>query len=307
MDPKSAQPQSKPANSIEDGHIPVLGSEILELLAPQAGESVLDCTLGRGGHACMLLPEILPNGQYIGLDVDPENLEFARQRIKNAGFDATLHHSNFLNAENYIPGGGVNCLLADLGFASNQVDQAERGLGYRQDGPLDMRLDTRLDRTAADLVNELDERDLAEIIFKYGEERLSRRIARNIVELRRKTPIKTTSALTDICLKAYGPSGRKQRIHPATRTFQALRIVVNDELGVLEALMESLPKLMARSGRAAIISFHSLEDRIVKHAFRQYARDGIAEIITRKPVIANETEQLQNFRSRSAKLRVIRF
>lgn len=291
------------------GHVPVLLDEVLEYLDPQPGQTVVDCTLGRGGHAYEIMKRIGPGGRYIGFDIDAGNLEYARERlsgVEGVGFEG--YRCNFADAGRYLEGVKVDGLLADLGYSSTQVDDAERGLGFRTEGPLDMRLDDRIEETAGDLVGELDEEDLADLIYRYGEERLSRRIARNIVEIRRRQPITTTTQLAEICLRAYGPGGRRSRIHPATRTFQALRIAVNDELGSLERLIEHLPDWMNHEGgRGVIISFHSLEDRIVKHGYRELARDGGAKLLTRKPVMASEMEQGRNPRSRSAKLRAIRF
>ena len=294
------------------GHIPVLATECLDLLAPGPGQVVLDATLGRGGHAALFIPRI-PGGIFVGLDLDAGNLAYAQQRLEPiaAEHNVTLHlkHASFTDAARVLdelqlpalPG----VLLADLGFASNQMDDLSRGLSFADDGPLDMRLDTATGVTAADLVNQLPESDLADLFFGLGEERLSRRIARKIVEMRQKEPIKTTAALANIVRHAYGPAIRRQRIHPATRTFMALRIAVNDELGALERLLETLPKTVAPDGRAAIISFHSLEDRRVKHQFQALAKTDEWTVLTRKPVTATAGENAYNPRSRSAKLRVI--
>jgi len=218
-----------------------------------------------------------------------------------------LFQQSFAGADEALRQAGVESadrLLADLGFASNQVDDPARGLSFRMDGPLDMRLDPDGPTTAADMVNTLGERDLADLIYKFGEERLSRRIARKIVALRASQPIETTGALAEICRQAYGPQGRSSRIDPATRTFQALRIAVNGELDALDCLLRRLPSLLGTDGLAGIISFHSLEDRPVKRAFLAAEGEGQLERVTRKPVIADEAEQMANPRSRSAKFRV---
>jgi len=297
----------------DPGHIPVLLNEVLEFLDLQRdrpGLRVLDCTLGRGGHASHIIPRIGPGGVYVGLDLDAENLRFAGDRLapiaKEQGVGLNLVHTSFADAVNLLDSLGIagfDAVMADLGFASNQVDDASRGLSFRHDGPLDMRLDLEGPTTAADLVNRLDERELADVIYLYGEERLSRRIARKIVQARQDRPISTTSELAAICRRAYGPGGRG-RIDPATRTFQALRIAVNGELDALESLLGQLPKLLTDQGRAGIISFHSLEDRLVKRAFLEMGQADMMERVTRKPVTASPTEEQDNPRSRSAKLRV---
>lgn len=306
-----ADPDLHPAEQPQPGHVPVLLEAVLELLNFSAGQTVLDCTLGRGGHAAAIIPRIGPGGVYIGLDLDGGNLDYARGVIEpiaeRHGVGLHLLHQSFAGADGALRQAGVasvDRLLADLGFASNQVDDPARGLSFRSDGPLDMRLDPSGPTTAADLVNTLGERDLADLIYRYGEERLSRRIARKIVALRSDQPIKTTGALAELCRHAYGPRGRSARIDPATRTFQALRIAVNGELDALDSLLRRLPSLLAADGLAGIISFHSLEDRPVKRAFLAAQQAGLLERVTRKPVIADPAEQASNPRSRSAKLRI---
>ena len=297
----------------ESGHIPVLLNEVLEFLdldRDRPGLRVLDGTLGRGGHASHIIPRIGPGGHYVGLDLDPGNLRFAEDRLmpiaERAGVTLHLANQSFAAAQQVqreAEIGGFDAVLADLGFASNQVDNPERGLSFKHDGPLDMRLDPNGPTTAADLVNRLGETELADVIFRFGEERLSRRIARKIVLARGDQPISTTSELAEICRRAYGPRG-KSRIDPATRTFQALRIAVNGELEALETLLRRLPGMLADDGLVGVISFHSLEDRLVKRAFLEAQQQGTMTRVTRKPVTASEQEQAQNTRSRSAKLRV---
>lgn len=304
------------------GHVPVLGGAVVSLLAPVAGDVVLDCTIGRGGHAAMLLPKITPGGMYIGLDADEANADYARDRLSKLIAEQRLDvrvevlHRNFAAAsalrETASGGGGaanslrVDVLLADLGFASNQMDDPARGFSFRGEGPLDMRLDRSLTTTAADIVNQWPERDLADVLWRYGEERLSRKIAGKVAEVRKVEPILTTSRLAELVRACYGPAAARSRIDPATRTFMALRIVVNDELGVLERLLASIPSLMKPGGRVGIISFHSLEDRLVKRAMQAWRSEGMAERVTKKPVTADEAEKQSNPRSRSAKLRVAR-
>lgn len=292
----------------DSGHVPVLLDAVLELLDPQPGQIMLDCTLGRGGHARAIMPRLAPAGRYIGLDADPANLQYVGESQPDPPVQLDRVHRNFAAARGALDElgvDGVDLLLADLGFASTHIADAARGFSFAQDGPLDMRLDPTLTTTAADLIARLTERDLADVIYRYGEERLSRRIARKIVDQRRQSPINTTRQLADICAAAYGSQRYKQRIDPATRTFQALRIAVNDELGVLEALIESIFTLVRPGGRVAIISFHSLEDRMVKQAFNRFASEGRAEKLTKKPIIADEAERDANPRSRSAKMRGI--
>jgi len=299
----------------DPGHIPVLLNEVLHFLdleESRPGLRVLDCTLGRGGHAAHLIPKIGPGGIYVGLDLDAGNLEYARERLQPiadaAGVTLLLANKSFAAAEAVFREheiDAVDRVLADLGFASNQVDDPQRGLSFRHDGPLDMRLDPSGPTTAADLVNRLGEQELADVIYRFGDERLSRRIARKIVLSRGDRPISTTAELAEICRRAYGPKGGG-RIDPATRTFQALRIAVNGELEALETLIRRLPGLVADDGLVGIISFHSLEDRLVKQAFGKAQADEPFERVTRKPVTATEQEALDNPRSRSAKFRVAR-
>ncbi len=296
------------------GHLPVLPGEVVSLLSPGPGKVFLDCTLGRGGHASLLIPALGPGGRYIGLDVDGGNVSYSRSRLapiaERSGVMLDVVHANFRTARRVLDELGVEAvdgLLADLGFASNQMDDGDRGLSFSMDGPLDMRLDPSGGVPAEQLVNTLPERELADLIYEYGEERLSRRIARKIVESRRNEPIKTTGRLAELVRRAYPrPKAGRHRIDPATRTFMALRIAVNDELGALSDLLAGLPGLLAPGGCAAIISFHSLEDRRVKHAFRSLKQEAGYELLTRKPVTAEANEIESNPRSRSAKLRAIR-
>jgi len=317
-------------NSNEDaGHLPVLIQEVVELLDPQPGQVLLDCTVGRGGHGALLIPTLGPGGRYIGLDTDAKNAEYSRHRLapiaELAQVRLDILHANFREANDALKrleAGPVDGLLADLGFASNQVDDPDRGFTFREDGPLDMRLDPGGPVTAERLVNTLGEAELADLIYEFGEERLSRRIARKIVETRGREPITTTSGLAELVRRAYPrpAKGRGQRIDPATRTFMALRIAVNDELSVLDGLLRDIPGMLRPGGRAAVISFHSLEDRRVKRAFLALGQDTADRgsrgelgyrgyrgyrVLTRKPVTACDDEAQANPRSRSAKMRVI--
>lgn len=296
----SGRPESVPR------HLPVLADELLQALAPQAGETWVDCTVGAGGHSLRIAERIGPTGRLIALDQDPAMLELARNRLK--GLPVTLVHASFdqlgvvLDAHGIL---AVDGLIADLGICSDQLDDARRGLSFRTDGPLDMRLDPTRGRTAAALLAELSERELADILFRYGEERYSRRIARQIVETRRHTPIRTTGQLADLVRQSIPWERRSQqgRFDPATRTFQALRIAVNDEIAALESLLQQLPQRIRPGGRVGIISFHSLEDRRVKQAFRDRS---VWQLLTKKPIEPSAEEQQRNPRSRSAKLRLAR-
>jgi 16S rRNA (cytosine1402-N4)-methyltransferase len=283
-------------------HIPVLPAEVLHWIDPQPGQIVVDCTLGGGGHARLIAERISPGGRVIGLDQDPAMLDLARPRL--AGLPVTLVHASFdqiadvLRDENIL----ADAVLADLGISSDQLDAPTRGLTFQYDGPLDMRMDPTRGETAADLLRRLPERDLADLIYQFGEERLSRRIARRIVEARQTTPIETTTQLAELVRRCV-PRGKGHRIDPATRTFQALRIAVNDELDSLDRLLAQLPRVLKPGGRAVVISFHSLEDRRVKQAFRTGDQ---WQVLTKKPVTAGEDEERTNPRSRSAKLRAAR-
>jgi len=283
----------------EPRHAPVLPAETIRLLDPQPGQAWVDCTVGAGGHSRLLAEKVGPTGRLIGLDQDPTMLDLARPRL--AGLPVTLVHANFDQLPGVLANLGtdaVDGVLADLGFASDQIEQAARGFSFRDDGPLDMRLDPAAGETAADLVNRLSEKSLADVFWEYGEERHSRRVARKIVERRKAKPFATTADLADVVRSCVPRSGG---IDPATRVFQALRVAVNDELGALDRLLAALPRVVKPGGRAGVISFHSLEDRRVKQAFR--VRE-VWEPVTKKPVEAGDEEVARNPRARSAKLRV---
>ncbi len=291
-------------------HIPVLRDEVLELLQPAGRGVLVDCTIGAGGHAEAMLNAAGEQAQLIGLDADYDNLSLAKKRLSPFAERVRLFHANFSQlpdvlAETNTP--VVDAILADLGISSMQVDDATRGFSFVGDGPLDMRMDRSTGNTAGHLVNTMDETSLANLIYANGEERYSRRIAKAIVIARGEKPIETTGRLASLVRGAYPPAARRSRrgVHPATRTFQALRIAVNDELGSLDRLLAMLPDVLAPSGRAAVISFHSLEDRRVKHAFADLVSTGVAERLTKKPITASADQVRNNPRSRSAKLRGI--
>lgn len=307
------------------GHIPVLAGEVLEHLGPWPGDVVIDGTAGRGGHAMLMAERMQGAGTLALNDADAGNLTFAQARVTaaHAGLDTRAWHGNFVEVPRRCEEGGLaaDVFLADLGFASNQMDTPERGLSFRFDAPLDMRFDREHQRTtAADLLRSIPEQELVQILREYGEERSARRIAAKIVEIRAESPIETTGALVRAVVSVLGPPGGERRIHPATRTFQALRIAVNDELGCLRSLLESVRRgaeaasgsgvrrsgWLAPGSRVGIIAFHSLEDRMVKRAFAELVRRGLCSHVTRKPVESSDEEVGRNPRSRSAKLRVLR-
>jgi 16S rRNA (cytosine1402-N4)-methyltransferase len=289
-------------------HVPVLPAAVVQLLDPRPGEVFVDATVGAGGHTRLLAEAVGPAGRVIGLDRDAAMLEQARPWL--AGLPVTLTHANFDELREMLDGLGlatVDGVLADLGVCSDQLDAAERGFSFARPGPLDMRLDRGQGEPASILLRRLNERELADLIWRFGEERFSRRIARRIVEERRARPIETTEQLAELVRRCVPrpprAAGRRAPIDPATRVFQALRIAVNDELGALDRLLAALPGCVRPGGRAAVISFHSLEDRAVKQAFRN---KDLWEVITRKPVQAGEAETANNPRARSAKLRAAR-
>ncbi|MBI3537653.1 MAG: 16S rRNA (cytosine(1402)-N(4))-methyltransferase RsmH [Chloroflexi bacterium] len=281
----------------EQPHVPILVQQVIEYLAPRAGKKYVDATIGAGGHAEKILRASDPDGRLLGLDADPFALEIAAARLKKFRARVVLQNSNFENLkrvaaeQGFVP---VDGIVFDLGLSSMQLRDAARGFSFTTDGPLDMRFDPATDTTAADLVNHLRERELADLIYGYGEERASRRIARAIVAAR---PIRTAVQLAHVIERAVGRHGR---IHPATRTFQALRIEVNRELDVLQKTLEQIPDLLAPNGRVVVISFHSLEDRIVKNFLRN---EKSLRVLTKHPIRPTNEETLANPRSRSAKLR----
>ena len=325
-------------------HQPVMTKELIELLAPRPGQVVVDCTAGAGGHSLAILPYLMPAclsadtpppasehsgwggvvgqagvapshhagedaaGRLIAIDCDDQALQRTQQRLVEFRPHVRLIHENFRHLPEILASVGltkVHGLIADLGFSSLQVDQAERGFSFMKEGPLDMRLDQRTVTTAATLIQRLSERELAELLQRYGEERWARRVANRIVSGRRAQPIRTTTQLARLVADAIPRRGSSWRFHPATRTFQALRIAVNEELACLGTLLDALPEVLLPGGRAVIITFHSLEDRLVKHAFQRGARAGCFRLLTKKPLRPSEEEIDRNPRSRSAKLRAV--
>ena len=276
-------------------HVPVLGGQVIEGLAVRPGGHYLDVTVGGGGHSRLIL-ESAADVRVTAVDQDEDALAAAQKNLAEYGDRVQFIYSNFAAYE-FTPN-TFDGILADLGVSSYHLDQPERGFSFRHAASLDMRMDQRRSLTAADVINNWDEADLADIFFKYGEERLSRRIARRIVERR---PLHTTTELAEAIASSVPPKYRYGRIHPATRVFQALRIFVNDELKSLETFLDKAPNALVPGGRIAIISFHSLEDRPVKHGLRN---SPLLKVLTKKPIIAQEEEIERNMRSRSAKLRI---
>jgi 16S rRNA (cytosine1402-N4)-methyltransferase len=292
------------------GHVSVLLQPAIEFLAVRRGGTIIDSTIGLAGHAWEIAKRLGPAGRLIGFDKDPAALERARERLTGPPPELAgdwprieLVHASFADVAKQVAPASVDGLLADLGVSSMQLDNAVRGFSFQAEGPLDMRMNTQSGLTAEQVVNRFDERELADAIYEFGEERRSRRIARAIVRAR---PIRTTAQLAAVVSAAARPMNQaERRIHPATRTFQALRILVNRELDDLRDLLrkDGAPQVLKKSGRLVIISFHSLEDRIVKDALREGAHDGIYRLLTKKPVTAVQEEIDRNPRSRSAKLR----
>lgn len=303
-------------------HVPVLADEVLDFLAPRPGQTVIDGTLGGGGHALRLGEKLQPTGRLVVIDQDPAALEEAENRLKGLSLTIIPIRGNFRNLSRLLDErsiGSVDGILLDLGVSSHQLDAGERGFSFRAEAPLDMRMDPESGETAAELLARLDERELVRIFFELGEERWAARIARFIVDRRAREPILTTRHLADTVLAAVPKGARPADIHPATRVFQALRIAVNDELGALRDALDAGVNRLARGGRIAVIAYHSLEDRIVKQAFARFAgkcecppglpvcRCGAIEVVrvvTRKPVVPSAAEIAANPRARSAKLRV---
>ena len=295
-------------------HIPVLADEVVSLLRCGPHQTFVDATLGGGGHALEILKHTEPDGRVIGIEWDEDALSVAREILRPFGDRVKISHENFVHLARVLESlkiRTVDGILLDLGLSSIQLGKKERGFSFKEEGPLDMRMDQRSDCTAADLINGLSQRELEELISTYGEERGARQIAKAIVARRQREPIQTTSALRKIVWQAVSRRSRSRRIDPATRTFQALRIRTNQELENLEKILETGWQVLREGGRICVISFHSLEDRIVKQTFRKLtgakgATDGpgaVLRIVTPKPIRPSGEERRRNPRSRSAKLR----
>lgn len=304
-------------------HLSVMAEEVLRFLAPKTGGCYLDGTLGGGGHSALIAEQCLPGGVLIGIDRDRAALAAAGQKLARFGDEVRLVQGDFARVANHLETlgiAGLDGFILDLGVSSHQLDSGERGFSFQQDAPLDMRMDTGSGDTAADLLNDLPEQELERIIREYGEERWAKRVAAFIVRARSEAPIKNTLQLVDIIKGAIPKAKWEERLHPATRTFQALRIAVNHELESLDRGMRDAIERLKPGGRGVVISFHSLEDRIVKHIFREYAvgctcprqitvcvcgNRPRVRVLTPRPVMAGKEELESNPRSRSAKLRAV--
>ncbi|HTL70987.1 MAG TPA: 16S rRNA (cytosine(1402)-N(4))-methyltransferase RsmH [Candidatus Eisenbacteria bacterium] len=287
-------------------HTSVLAEEVLEWLAPGPGKVIIDGTLGCAGHAALILERLGPDGRLIGFDRDPSAIEASRKALEKYGDRAMILKSDFKNIPARLREAGIDGadgVLLDLGVSSPQLDEAVRGFSFRLDGPLDMRMDPSSPLTASEIVNRYPKKELEKILYEYGEERYARRIAEKIERERSKRRIERTVELAAILLEAVPTHYRHGRIHPATRTFQALRIAVNAELDSIGEFLDAVPAWLKPGGRAVVISFHSLEDRLVKRAFREMQKRGLGVVLTKKPVTASDAETAANPRSRSAKLR----
>jgi 16S rRNA (cytosine1402-N4)-methyltransferase len=296
----------------ETGHDPVMLDEVLQYLAAAPGKTIVDCTVGRGGHSEAIAKAVAPGGLLLGLDYDPLNLDYARARVGD--LPARFFHANFAEVDDALGAAeipAVDGILADLGISTNQLFEENYGLSFSRDVPLDMRLDPRSRLDAKQIVNTWPEQQIADLLYQLADERFSRRIARKIVEVRKRSPINTTEHLAELVRGVVPPPrpGRGRRsteIDPATRTFLALRMAVNGEMQNLERLLTIAPLLLKPGGVLAIISFHSTEDRLVKQAFRSAEQTGQLEVLTSKPLVPSDAEVARNPRSRSAKLRVAR-
>ncbi len=288
-------------------HQPVMLDEVVSSLNLKPGHVVLDATIGGGGHAGEILKRIMPGGRLIGLDADDEAIKIASENLKEFAGSFKLINENFRNLDRVLSKESIkslNAVLLDIGVSSFQLDNKDRGFSIKGPAPLDMRMDRRLTLSAFDIINRYKESDLSDIIYRYGEERFARRIARRIARERSARPIETTADLSEIVRRAIGSRKKYFRIDPATKTFQAIRIVVNDELGALEEGLKKAVSWLDIGSRIAVITFHSLEDRIVKNLFKGYAGLGVLKIITKKPLGPSPEETAANPRSRSGRLRV---
>ncbi len=304
-------------------HRPVLLGEVVRALRPRPGSVLVDATVGAGGHAEALLDAVEGRGRVYGIDRDPRALAYATERLLHFGrqfVPVRGNHRDLVTLLNQAGCFAVDGIVADLGVSSLQLDDAERGFSFRADGPLDMRMDPESGQPAWRLLEELSEEEIGDIIRRYGEERQARRIARAIVRRRESEPFRTTRQLAELVAHVAGPRARARRIHPATRTFQALRIAVNDELSGLGAFVDDAVSLLRPGGRLAVLAFHSLEDRQVKNAMRALAqrcicppglpvcgcgRENLVKLVTHRPIRPTESEVEENPRSRSARLRVV--
>lgn len=302
----SKQGSKKAANEKKLQHKPVMEDEVIQYLKPDCGDIILDCTIGTGGHARKIMERVLPDGRLIGIDQDEESLMIAHGNLSKFEDNITLIKENFQNIVKVLSEINVHKIdgvLFDLGISWFQISNPDRGFSFKHNGPLDMRMDRNKKISAFDLINNLSGEEISNIIKRFGQERWHRRIARAIVKERRKQPIHTTNQLAELVKRTVPPSQRYKSIHPATRTFQAFRIAVNRELVSLEKGLSDLIEFLNPWARICVISFHSLEDRIVKNLFKKYARLEKLNILTKKPLTPSRKEIKKNPKSRSAKFR----
>jgi len=290
-------------------HIPVMLGEVIDYLKLAPGQIIVDATLGTGGHAQEILKRITPAGRLIGIDRDMDSLDICRQRLSEFKDSFELVHANFVDLDQVLQKLGIekiDGIIFDLGISTYQLKNAERGFSFQEEGPLDMRLDKSSYISAYDLVNSLNENEISHMLWNFGQERWHSRIARLLVQERKNQPISTTKQLADLVIRAIPYKYRKSyyRIHPATRTFQAVRIAVNRELEILESAIKKAIAILKKQARICVISFHSLEDRVIKHTFRALKSQGLIEIITAKPLTPSQGEIQANPSSRSSKFRV---
>ena len=289
-------------------HIPVMVEEVLNYLNLSPGKTIVDATAGTGGHSKTILERILPGGRLIALDKDQESLSIAQERLKDFSGSCEFVHANFVDIDSVLKNlniSKIDGILFDLGVSSYQLEDAQRGFSFQAEGPLDMRLDRESYISAYDLVNNLNEQEISTLLWNFGQERWHNRIARLLVKERQRQPISTTSELASIVAKSipYRYQHRHYRIHPATRTFQAVRIAVNRELEILDSAVTKAISLLNKKGRICVISFHSLEDRIIKLNFKKASSEGVVDIITPKPLVPSAPEVEANRASRSSKFR----
>ena len=289
-------------------HIPVMLREVIDYLDPKPGQIIVDATLGTGGHSQEILKRITPGGRLIGIDRDEDSLAICRQRFSEFNGSFELVHGNFVDLDQIMEKLGIkriDGIVFDLGISTYQLKDTERGFSFQQEGPLDMRMDKSSYISAYDLVNNLNESEISHLLWNFGQERWHNRIAHLLVEERRNQPISTTSQLANLVMRAIPYRYRRSyyRIHPATRTFQAVRIAVNRELEILESAVKKAVAILGKKAKICVISFHSLEDRVIKHTFRALKADGLIDIITAKPLTPVSSEVAANPSSRSSKFR----
>ncbi|MDD5130104.1 MAG: 16S rRNA (cytosine(1402)-N(4))-methyltransferase RsmH [Candidatus Omnitrophica bacterium] len=290
-------------------HVPVMLQEVLDSLNLKPGQIIVDATLGTGGHSLEILKRITPGGRLIGIDRDENSLSICRQRLAEFKDSAEFVHANFVDLDQVMVNLGIekiDGIVFDLGISSYQLRDPQRGFSFQEEGPLDMRLDKSSYISAYDLVNNLNENEISQILWNFGQERWHNRIAHLLVQERRSEPISTTKQLANLVMRAIPHRYRRSfyRIHPATRTFQAVRIAVNRELEILESAVKKAVDILKKQARICVISFHSLEDRVIKHTFRALAADGLIDIVTAKPLTPGFGEIEVNPSSRSSKFRV---